>query len=394
MQQILAPPELIQDNEDSHILETFLISTKPNEAKWCISKETGHDKVKTFLGKHFIIIPELIQKPLEQGGGGHYFGTDSKDDLLKGYRNHSHGLISRVKGPFSYNDGTDDYFYKANIKLSGSKAANALIENGSNTWIPFAVSPHIWPLKGTDDNVEDWEGIGLALVIKGAYGQDAVVTKYCKGSNMVCERSLASSILCDKEDSSLAAMISSLVNQTDNKGIMSTVTQVNPNDFNKQQVQPQVPEVKVNETKQDNITLTKEEYDSLNKKLDESKVLEAKVTSLENEYKTNVLNSMLVDVEDESVKKTLFDKYFASDVKQLNEFYNDINAHVIPNKVKKATEEATAEAKKNLIEENKTKSKAGSSIQLKPEPKQETESKAASVPQVNTVSQLRRELGL
>jgi hypothetical protein len=32
--------------EDSHIARTILISTKPNQENWQISKKTGHEKVK------------------------------------------------------------------------------------------------------------------------------------------------------------------------------------------------------------------------------------------------------------------------------------------------------------------------------------------------------------
>ena len=46
----------------------------------------------------------------------------------------------------------------ANIKLSGSKAASALLEHGAKTWVPFAVSPHIWAFDGNEPHA-DWEGI-------------------------------------------------------------------------------------------------------------------------------------------------------------------------------------------------------------------------------------------
>ena len=88
-------------------------------------------------------------------------------------------------------------------------------------------------------------------------------------------------------------------------------------------------------------------------------------------------------VTDESVKKTLFDKYFTGDVKKLNEFYEDVNAHIIPNLVKQAVEQAAEESKKTLIEENKGKSKAASS--LKPEPKEESKSASIVPNNVNEV---------
>ena len=58
--QVIQEPRLISETEDSHIIDTFLISTKPNEANWRINKQTGHQKVQSFLGTDFFIIPESI----------------------------------------------------------------------------------------------------------------------------------------------------------------------------------------------------------------------------------------------------------------------------------------------------------------------------------------------
>ena len=82
----------IFETPEGRFFRSFLISTKPNDAGWFIRKETGHDNVKNFLKdgrNNFAIIPELIQKPISQGGGGHYKGT--REQILKAYADNSHG---------------------------------------------------------------------------------------------------------------------------------------------------------------------------------------------------------------------------------------------------------------------------------------------------------------
>ena len=149
--QILAHNPEIESYSDAsgEYIKGFLIGTKLNDANWKINKTTGHDLIKKFEGTDFAIIPELITKPLSEGGGGHYFGQDTKDDLIKGYAENSHGKYHKILGPYSYNDGTDDYFYNAIIKLRDSKAAAIMMELGPKLWEPFSVSPHIWPVKRT-----------------------------------------------------------------------------------------------------------------------------------------------------------------------------------------------------------------------------------------------------
>ncbi len=357
--QILEPPQTKSySTEDGHFIKTFLISTKPNDANWQISKETGHDKVKSFIGKPFVIIPEHLSSTIQKG---HVF-ADTKEALLEEYKKHTHGIIESISSPFFYGDGTDDYFYTANIKLNDSKAASALIEHG-NTWNTFSVSPHIW-----GDPLSDWEGISLSLVPQGAYGKDAVVSKYCKGERKVCTNSLAAS------DSLAAATISSLLAQNENKGIMSSttvqvpqVTQV-PTEPVKQQEQP----------KQDNSKL--EELESLKKQLAEEQLArkekEETVTKLLNKDKTNTLNKIFGEVKDESIRKTLIDKYLPQDTDILNDFYQDVNTHVLPSLVEAAKSQAEAELKQKTVEENKGKSKAASTLPKEP---QVTESKAASI---------------
>ena len=360
--QILEPPSTTSySDQDGHHIKTFLISTKPNEAGWQIAKETGHERVKTFIGKPSVIVPEELSDSRQKG----HIHSNSRDTLLEEYKKHTHGIIESISSPYYYGDGTDDYFYMCNIKLTGSKAASALIESGEKTWIPFAVSPHIW---ANDSGVHsDWEGISLSLVPQGAYGKDAVVTKYCKGDSVSCNQSLGAS-LCDKEDSLAASMISSLLSESNNLNTMSTV-----------QVTEQVPQVsnQPKEEKPDNSKL--EELEALKKQLaDEQKARQEKeetVTKLLNKDKTNTLNSIFKTVKDDNIRESLVQKYFDQDTDKLNDFAKDYSTHVVPSLIEEAKAQAEAELKQKVVEENKGKSKAAS---LPKEPEIPQESKAAS----------------
>ena len=368
--QILEPPTESYTNESGHFIKTFLISTKHNEAGWKINKATIQEKIGTFIGKPFVIISEHLSSERQKG---HVF-ANSRDGLLEEYKKHTHGIIESISQPYSYQDGTDDVFYTANIKLNDSKAASALLENGAKTWVPFAVSPHIWHIGGPEDNIDDWEGISLSLVPKGAYGEEAVINKYCKGDSDSCNKSLAAANLCDKEDSKAASLITSLVSSNDLNSHMAQVAEVKEI--------PQVAPVKEEpkqEKKEDVITLTKAEYQAIEEEKSKAKKLESQVTELLKENKANTLNSIFTEIEDEKDRKIVFDKYFKEEynAKHLSEFYNDISTHILPNKIKKAIEAQAKEAAE-AQNKDKPKSKAASNISLPKEPEVE-ESKAASI---------------
>jgi len=359
--QILEPPQTESfTNEQGHFIKTFLISTKANEAGWRISKETIAQNIQSFVGKPFVIIPEHLSSQTQKG---HIF-ANSKDGLLEEYKKHTHGIIESISQPYNYNDGTDDVFYTANIKLVDSKAASALLENGAKTWVPFAVSPHIWHFTGPEDNIEKWEGISLSLVPKGAYGQEAVINKYCKGDKPACDKSLAAA-LCDKEDASLAASITSLVSQNESTPIMSTQIQEIP------QLTPAQKPIQ-EEKKEDVVSLTKEQHETLLKEKEEKEQLKQQLAQLVNENKTTKLNTIFKSVKDESLKKTLIEKYFNADVNILNDFYGDVTNHVLPSLVEEAKAQAEQDLKTKTIEENKSKSKAAA-LPKEPTVTQETQ---------------------
>jgi len=181
--------------QEGKFFRSFLIGTKPNEAGWYIRRETGHEKVKDFLTErknNFAIIPELIQKPISEGGGGHYKGT--REQILKAYEDNSHGKIVKLLGPFYYADSPQDYWYDQITQLNNSRSAAVLHTEGQKTWNGYDVSPHIGVNKGSDKNGwEDWEALGLNLVIRGAFGPQAIITKFCDGSESKCFKDLVAS---------------------------------------------------------------------------------------------------------------------------------------------------------------------------------------------------------
>jgi len=107
----------------------------------------------------------------------------------------------------------------------------------------------------------------------------------------------------------------------------------------------------------------------------EREELKKQVTELRTKDKLNTLNNMFVKVKDEKAKEELIKKYSKADnVDQLKEFITEVYP------ILRASEEEKEEDNK---EEPKVETKKGKAASLPKEPelpKEETESKAASVP--------------
>ena len=385
--QILEHPKLIHETEDVHLIETFLISTKPNQAGW---RATKHDNINDWIGKDFVIIPEKIFD-LHQKQPGH-MAEGSYESEMAEIKQHSHGTITKVKGPFNYDDGSNDYYYNAVVRLAGSKSAAALVDNGNKTWIPFAVSPTILPVEGDDDNITKYKPMGLFLVIQGAYGDNAVVEKMCSGSALKCGTSLSAAIHQldhDTNDERLSEVLTSYIAATDKENIMSQTQElvqqpVQAASYTKP-IQAEVAKPQVELKKDESITLTKDEYDTVQQQLKEQTDLKAQVAELKKERNQTILNQVFGNVEDQEVKTKLFEKYNeqASLVKSV---YDDINTHILPKAI---------EAK--LAEKKDVKGESKSASVLKPEPKiDKNESVSASIVQTDdlSLSECRSILGL
>lgn len=424
--QILDIPHVTPE----HTIETFLISTKSNDANWKIDRETGHEKVKSFIGKDFSIIPELLFRPLEQGGGGHVFGP--KEQVLSTYAKNSHGKIVSLRGPYKYISDKadrltdDDYYYNAIVKLNDSRAASALLQHGNNTWVPFAVSPHIFINEegGGNDEIgwKDWSGAALALVIKGAYGNEAVVSKLCNGPHQACkmelsQRSAVTSYPDDRRltdlalilnkigqdrDIQTADLISSLVSRTASS---NSLTMENTNISTEPPVPPAPKPEGEGEEKQQQMKLIQDtevikapqpnEINISAEELNQLRETQKQFKEMQNERRDEILNSIF-DIEDAEVKKTLIKNYQKLDlarVKELKAFHDEISP-LISAKTKKSIEmelqkRQEEDAKKAKINGN---GRAGS-ITLRAEPKVEEE-RAASTKKIDEVLALKKFLGV
>jgi hypothetical protein len=370
--QVLEHPRHITEQEDVHLIETFLISTKPNKAGW---RATKHDNIQDWVGTDFVMIPEKIFD-LSQKQPGH-MAEGSYEDEMAEIRQHSHGKITKVKGPFPYNDGTDDYYYNAIVKLSGSKSAAALVEHGDKTWTKFAVSPTILPTEGNDDNITKYKPMGLFLVIEGAYGDNAVVEKMCRGSALKCGTSLSAAIHQlnhDTSDEHLSEILTSYISVIDTKNVMSATQEVvQPVQSYQKPIQPELvqPVSQPVELKKDeSITLTKKEYDELNQKITDESDLKAQVEQLRKERNESILNQVFGSIEDQEVKNKVLESYAdIKDARIVKQVYDHINTHILP----KVVEAKLAESKNVKVESK-------SASVLKPEPKiDKKESVSASI---------------
>ena len=409
-------------DDTGHYITGFGISTKPADGDWSIDRETGHDIIPKFQGRHFAIIPELINTPIRLGGGGHYWGKDTLEDLLAGYEKHSHGIITNIRGPFYYNDGTKDYRYDFDIKLSGSKAAAALREHGARTWVPYSISPHVYHGPLAQPPYKQWEPIGAALVIKGGFGPEAVIRKLCTGTKEACEKSFSTSAvasstsLCPTEDANVAEIISSYVSKSgssktempENKADTSTpvvtelvsqtttkaeevATKTNPTVDSQQAL--------TNAGRQSTKLYTADEFEKLQKRLSE---LEESNTTLKNKDKLNTLNTIFAKVKDPKKKQELIDKYVKyDDVDRIRDIISEVYPVLKSSEEPEEPEEQEKENEEGETQAGKKKaakgSKAGSTKILTPESSipdkgtekdKEGESKAASTAAPNKAKEI------
>lgn len=369
----LEEPRHITEQEDVHLIETFLISDKLNEAGWALNRNTKTD-IQEWVGKDFVMIPEKIFDPTESQPG--HVSGDSYEEEMAEIRKHSHGKIVKVKGPYNYDDGSDNRYFKAVVRLKDSLSANSLVENGNKTWVPFAVSPQIWREEGPRENVTKYKPMGLFLVIKGAYGENSVVEKMCTGSALKCGTSLSAAIHQlnhDTNDQHLSEVLTSYISVIDkNKVSMSAQTpeqvQTPVQNFTKPELVQHTLNQPVELKKDETISLTKDEYDKLNKSNTEQADLKTEVEQLKKERNESIINQVFGSIEDQEARNKIFAKYAElKDARVVKQVYEDFNTYILPKAIAKATE-------------SKTEVKSEKASVLKPEPKSDKkESLSASV---------------
>lgn len=363
--QIIKPETDIKTFSDQtgDYIEGFLISTKLNRRDWRVKPPVNiltEILQREVPNKHIMIDADK----LAAGQDSHYYGDDTPADILKGYRNKSHATYQKVLGPFPYNDGTDDVYYRFIGKLNNSQAASELIKQGERCWHQFAISPHVYPLEGPKDNITNFQFMGGAIVLRGAYGEEAVISKMCKGTQAVCTKSLGGATNNidnlrvafsnatwnpnedEDEDEKTASIISSLVSKTasDLTYMAENTPTVTTADVTKAPVNTQpptptlspqaIPETKSIESQTviQNPILMNE--DQRKKMIEEAvelerKKWEEKVTTLVDKDKTNTLLAVFAKVQDEKIKKDLIEKYKKyENVEIFREFLDDISPHL------------------------------------------------------------------
>jgi hypothetical protein len=386
--QIQEQPKLITEQEDVHLIESFLIGTKENAAGWKIN---NGNNIQDWVGKDFVMIPEKIFDPNERQPG-HPDNATYEEDMAE-IKKHSHGKIVKVKGPYNYEDGSNDYYYKAVIKLKDSLSASALVENGNRTWVPFAVSPQIYREEGPRDNITKYKPMALVLVIKGAYGESAVVEKMCSGSALKCGTSLKAAIdqlNHDTTDQHLSEVLTSYISVIDKNKVTMSAQEV---------VQPTVPSYTkpeiVNQPVNQPVELKKEEIISKEQVIKEeqerkeTEQLKAEVEQLKKERNEEILNNIFGSIQDQEVKTKVLSNYTnLKDARIVKQAFDDFNTHILPKAI-----EAKLKESKNVKDE--VKSEKASTV-LKPEPKiDKNESLSASIDSDDlSISACRSILGL
>lgn len=394
----------------------FLISTKPaggTMGDYRISRETGHQYVKTFKGKHFIIQPELLKAQRDS----HYYDS-GLSNLLKGYEANSHGVIEELLGPFYYDDSPQDYWYDFEMRMRDGKASAALQEWGPKLWTHYAVSPHLWDfpeLKQDPMNLQKWEGVGVALVLEGYFGPQAVISKLCKGDREACYSAagLASASghhcgfncqcdVCKLEDQKVVDFFTS-------QGFGSSSDQLSNNLETSKDPSGSPDATKGAPPGSQNPTtnpgqfvigdkIVSEEMYNLHKEY-EAKIAEAEAkgkaaaeaqykdqnTILINEAKQNTFDKIFAPdiVTDENARKALFSKYNAMELPQLKaiqDAINDYNGHIVPALKAKVK----AELEKPDGDNSDTKPDAGNGESESAKKKGKASSSARSIPPETT----------
>ena len=405
--------ETFQTSEGK-FFRSFLIGTKRNSRGWAIHRNTGHDKVKTFIGKDFAIIPELIQKPVNEGGGGHM--TGSRNQILKAYEDNSHGKIAQLVGPFYYPDSAEDYWYDQITKLSNSRSASVLHTEGQKTWNGYDVSPHVFVNKGEDEIWEDWEGAALNLVIRGAYGPQAIITKFCDGTESKCFKDLIASS-SNSNDETIVELITSHLSK-----IASTPHSM-ANDTSATKPDTGIPDSGITANKDKSTPTTdtqkhltnapKVENESVQISAEELKALKERAesfTEMENERKTEKLQKIFSIIKDDEEQTKILKEYSKLDmktVKLIESFYEKIQPR-IEDKVRAELKAEAKEAEKKdeskdgekKADDKKKEERSASSLDKEPKKPKFTspdyndndgEERSASVPEIRNQAYLLRQ---
>ena len=345
-----------------HFVRGYLIGTKPTNLgpfSWSLSKKTINDKVKQFkdLETDFIAVPDLLKKSAREG---HIFAS-TYEELLEKQKPAVRGKIKEIYGPYDYEDGTDDVYYKFKAKVEDPDVSKALAAGV----LPLSVSPYVWPRENgklvdpellTDRHeIEDWIPAHVALVKEGAFGWRAVLDKQCFGSEGQCNTALAASSI--DTANSISSQLQSEAQKTSE---MSENTQANlanspAGNTNSLPTVDNAP-IKNNAPNISSPTgsVSVEEFNALKEQLKDYDTVKKTNEKLVLKLKTEALNKIFGSVNDEETKKALYKRYMnVEDFDVLSDLHNDIMSHVVPLLKAKAPEENKPDSRKQALAASK-----------------------------------------
>jgi len=315
------------NSEGKHLLRGFLISTRPNQRNWSISKETIDDKVKQFIGKDFIVVPDILTtKPVDD----HVYAEDY-DQLLAVQKNAARGKIIDVFGPFPEADGHK--YYDCEIEVTDNKVSEALAAGT----LPLEVSPYIFPAKDgkpfnpkdleSRHEIADWIPANITLTKQGAFGWRAALSKQCFGEQGVCHSALAASSeevahsissLLHSEGQTQQMSDASVQNLSGPTGAVNTVPTVD-----NAPIKSNTQNTPINSTQ-----VSVEEFQKLQTELAAQTKINEKLVL---RHKTDSLNKIFGSMSDETEKQKIIKKWIGADTDILADFHSDILNYVVPN---------------------------------------------------------------
>lgn len=338
-------PELIDyrlqsfNDDGRHYVTGFLIGTKVGDKGWGVHRDTIKENVKKFIGKDWIVSPKQLD-PSE-----HFLVGKTYEEQLEKQKLVTKGEITDVLGPYSYNDGSDDFYYKFKAEVKDKAVSDALITGR----LPFATSPYIWPTNETGQpiqpewltaeersHVKNWIPVHEALVTQGTFGDIAKIGKQCLGPQGVCTKALAGSSEQVAEIlSSQIDIAKQLSGNTMSEQQKVEVPSQEPQKVESPQVISQAP---IQTPKVEEVVKEENKDEKLAEVLRQLEIEKKNNAKLMNIHKSSVLSSIFTNFEDENTKKETIKKYLDQDVEVLQDFAADVLKYGIPKRVKKENE--------------------------------------------------------
>jgi hypothetical protein len=189
--------QIIQQQQYKVFLKTFLIDSVVANNGMRVNGGYINRHINKFVGKPVILTPEK-DHPLEFRS---YIQTGNPDidipELMKPQDKYRIGKIISVDPMDNVQQGSSNGqpIYSAIIEIDTVRGKSLYRDNR----LPKFVSPSIYIVGGSYDNIKDYSPLHLAMVRSPAYGTDkANVKKSCEDIETNCVSKLAQASLLDK----------------------------------------------------------------------------------------------------------------------------------------------------------------------------------------------------